>query len=181
MPRSFFMRGPTPIRRTLQYLESGTIALRDQVRIVNVYYRNRDLAHKGAREFVFWNFPQLQYQNPGVQLLTFVNTMPTPYIEAFLESGKKVVIDVFDHSRQQVSDRVKGTLGKTEQILSAEAQARRTVANPANFGKGFPRHCICEIPGQIPCPRVICFPDHMKRKHYEDPFSPDSPMKAKEE
>lgn len=25
-------------------------------------------------------------------------------------------------------------------------------SNPANFGNKFARQCICEVPGQVPCP-----------------------------
>ncbi|GAU93122.1 hypothetical protein RvY_05109 [Ramazzottius varieornatus] len=177
MPRNFFMSGPAPIRRTLRYLEGSPYALRDQVRILNIFFRSRDLAHKGTREFVFHNFPQLQYKNPDVQLLTFLNLMPTPYIQAFLENGEKVHIDLFDHTRQEVQDRVLQVLCKGQSILSAEAKARQTIANPANFGKGFLRHCICAVPGQTPCPGAVTFPHFMRRKYYEDPTDPDSPLK----
>ncbi|XP_055342735.1 probable 28S ribosomal protein S25, mitochondrial [Paramacrobiotus metropolitanus] len=179
MPRfkNFFMSGPAPIRRTLQYLEGGQIQLRDEVRIVCMYWRDRDFAHKGAREFVFWNYPQLQYKNPHVQFLTFTNYMPTPVIQAYLENGQKVLLDVFDNTRHEIHERVRKTIGKSEEILAAEAVARQTIANPANFGKGFPRHCICEVPGQIPCSNVVPFPKEMRRKFYENPYDVDSPMK----
>lgn len=177
MPRNFFMSGPAPVRRTLRYLESGQNALRDQVRILNIYFRTRDYAHKGTREFIFYNFPQFQYKNPDVQLLTFVNMMPTPFIQAFLDNGEKVHIDLYDHTRQEVQDRLQLALCKGQKILSAEARARQTVANPANFGKGFCRHCICAVPGQTPCPGAVTFPHFMRRKYFEDPHDPDSPLK----
>lgn len=36
--------------------------------------------------------------------------------------------------------------------------------NPANFGVGCDRACICELPGQIPCPGVVPLPNHMRGK-----------------
>ena len=93
------------------------------------------------------------------------------------DNGEKVHIDLYDHTRQEVQDRLQLALCKGQKILSAEARARQTVANPANFGKGFCRHCICAVPGQTPCPGAVTFPHFMRRKYFEDPHDPDSPLK----
>jgi len=42
--------------------------------------------------------------------------------------------------------------------------AREKKDNQANFGYGCERHCICEVPGQVPCPAVVPLPDHMRGK-----------------
>ncbi len=47
-----------------------------------------------------------------------------------------------------------------EQVLKAKREAEY---NPANFGDSYRgRHCICEVPGQIPCPAKVPVnkPDH---------------------
>ena len=40
--------------------------------------------------FVLHNF-QVQYKNPDVQIATFTNITPTPFISCYLEDGKKVI------------------------------------------------------------------------------------------
>lgn len=37
--------------------------------------------------------------------------------------------------------------------------------NIANFGVGCEKSCICEIPGQLPCPGVCPIPKHMRGKY----------------
>lgn len=49
-------------------------------------------------------------------------------------------------------------------VLKMEAQAKEKKENPANFGYLCEKHCICEIPGQIPCPGVVPLPNHMRGK-----------------
>lgn len=49
--------------------------------------------------------------------------------------------------------------------MDAEARLAESKDNPANFGYGCSRHCICEIPGQVPCPGTVPLPDHMRGKH----------------
>lgn len=36
--------------------------------------------------------------------------------------------------------------------------------HPSHFGAQCARPCICEIPGQVPCPGVIPLPNHMRGK-----------------
>lgn len=35
------------------------------------------------RDFVFWYLPQLQYKNPNVQIVTFKNITPSPFIKCY--------------------------------------------------------------------------------------------------
>ena len=79
-----FMKGAAPIRRTLQYLESSNLVLRDRIQIFSVNYNTTGENHEGARQFVFWNLPQLQYKNPAIQVATFKNMTPSPFIQCFL-------------------------------------------------------------------------------------------------
>lgn len=49
--------------------------------------------------------------------------------------------------------------------LKAEAFAREKKANPANFGVRCHHHCMCEIPGQVPCPGWVPLPKELRGKH----------------
>jgi len=37
--------------------------------------------------------------------------------------------------------------------------------NPADFGYGCGRWCICEVPGQVPCPGYTPLPKEMRGKY----------------
>lgn len=50
-------------------------------------------------------------------------------------------------------------------VLEAEEKQKEKKDNPANFGFGCDRHCICEIPGQVPCPGTIPVPKQWRGKH----------------
>merc|ERR1712121_490034 len=101
----------------------------------------------GARDFVFWNLPQVQFKNPNVQIVTFKNLTPSPFITCFLKDNSKVYFDVDSQSNADIISRLTATLGKSKEKIAEKN-------NPANFGLnfGFARHCICSEPGQIPCP-----------------------------
>lgn len=54
----------------------------------------------------------------------------------------------FLHSKQQREDDLK----------------TKAKDNPAFFGVGCMRPCICMVPGQVPCPGIVPLPDHMRGK-----------------
>lgn len=128
------------------------------------------------RDFIYWHYPQVQYHNPDTQLIAYSNRFPTPFIQCHLTDGRSVLFDVFNQDRQTIHERVKAIVGKSRETLDAEAQAKRKVANPANFGKGFPRHCICEVTTQVPCPGVVMFPPAARGKFHENHFDLSSPL-----
>ena len=78
------MRGPAPIRRTIEYLERNKLVLKDRVKIFSINYNTKGDNHEGARQFVFWHLPQLQYKNPNIQIVTFKNLTPSPFIRCYL-------------------------------------------------------------------------------------------------
>lgn len=78
-----FMKGPAPVRRTLQYLNAGRLVLKERVKIFSVNYNTFGDHHDGARNFVFWKLAQVQYKNPGVQVVTFKNLTPSPFIRCY--------------------------------------------------------------------------------------------------
>ena len=79
-----FMKGVAPIRRTLEYLKNSPLVLKDRVKIFSVNYNTTEENHEGARQFVFWHLPQIQYKNPNIQILTFKNLTPSPFIRCYL-------------------------------------------------------------------------------------------------
>lgn len=158
------MKGNAPIRRTLQFLEAGKLVLKDQIQIFAVNYNVYGDHHKGARDFVFWHLPQVQYKNPHVQIATFKNLTPSPFIKCFYENGHQMLIDVDSKSKEEIYDHLVDVVGKTKEVLRAEAIAREKKDNPANFGAHCDKHCICEIPGQVPCPGICPLPNHMRGK-----------------
>uniref|UniRef100_A0A6M2DQ12 Small ribosomal subunit protein mS25 n=1 Tax=Xenopsylla cheopis TaxID=163159 RepID=A0A6M2DQ12_XENCH len=159
-----FMKGKFPIRRTLKYLESGKLMLKDHIKIFSLNYNTFGKHHQGARDFVYWYLPQIQYKNPAVQVITFKNLTPSPFIKCFLEDGNQILIDIDSKSKEEVYDHLIKVIGKSEKVLMTELKLKEKKDNPANFGYGCDRHCICEITGQLPCPGVVPLPLHLRGK-----------------
>ena len=49
-----------------------------------------------------------------------------------------------------------------------DAKVKREMLNPANFGTECDRYCICEVPGQVPCPSFVPLPEHIKGMKKKD-------------
>ncbi|XP_050698073.1 probable 28S ribosomal protein S25, mitochondrial [Eriocheir sinensis] len=158
-----FMKGRAPIRRTLQYLQNSNLVLKERVKIFTVNYNVNSKHHEGARDFVFWHLAQLQYNNPQVQVNTFKNLTPTPFIRVFFENGEDALVDCDSRPLKEIHSHVKKVFCKTDKKLAEEA--REAQSNPANFGWGCERQCICEMPGQVPCPGVVPLPKPMRGKY----------------
>ncbi|CAG0882325.1 unnamed protein product [Cyprideis torosa] len=161
-----FLKGNAPVRRTFKYLNSSNLELRENVRIVSFNYNVEGLNHAGTRDFIFWHFDQLQYKNPNVQLLSFVGMTPTPFIRAYFSNRAPVLLDVEGYTQEEVHQRLKKFLCKSDEQLKREAAQAAKVDNPANFGYGFHRHCVCELPGQVPCPGIVQLPDYLRRSEF---------------
>ena len=159
-----FMIGPAPIRRSLKYLEAGKLILKDGIQIFSVNYNTHGSNHKGTRDFIFWNLQQVKYKNPEVQVVTFKNLTPTPFIKCYYDDGKSMLIDVDNQEKEDIVDHLVKVVGKTKELLKQESIRLEKKDNPANFGVGCPRSCICVIPGQVPCPGVVPLPFHMRGK-----------------
>lgn len=161
------MKGRFPIRRTLEYLQKGDIIFKNRVKIMTVNYNTNGDLSDGARKFVFFNIPQIQYKNPWVQIMMFKNMTPSPFLKFYLDDGEQVLVDVEGKDHKNISQHVKKILGKSEEVLQAEAQAKMQASNPANFGpkKHFLRECMCEVEGQVPCPGNTPLPKEMTGKY----------------
>ncbi|CAL7939355.1 unnamed protein product [Xylocopa violacea] len=160
-----FMIGKEPIRRTLNYLNAGKLLLKNEIQIFSVNYNLVGKSHEGARNFVFWHLPQIQYKNPDVQVITFKNMTPTPFIKCYYEDGKTMLIDIDGQSKDDILMHLTKVVGKSRDVLSAESLAQQKADNSANFGVGCPRICMCLVPGQLPCSGIIPVPYHMRGKY----------------
>ncbi|KAK0179157.1 hypothetical protein PV327_007975 [Microctonus hyperodae] len=160
-----FMIGPSPVRRTLKYLEAGKLVLKKTIQILSINYNTAGDHHEGARQFVFWHLPQLQYKNPDVQILPLKNMTPSPFIQCFYENGKRMLIDIDSKNKDEILEHLIKVIGKSEKLLEREAIASIKKENPANIGNGCSKHCICEVPGQLPCPSIVPVPQHMRGKY----------------
>ncbi|GJQ84114.1 putative 28S ribosomal protein S25 [Trypoxylus dichotomus] len=159
-----FMKGRAPIRRTIQYLEAGKLIFKNEIKVFTVNYNTYGDHHKGAREFVFWYLPPIQYKNANVQICSFKNLTPSPFIKCYYDTGHQMLIDVHNRTKEEIYEHLIKVVGKTKEVLEAEVLAREKKDNPANFGVGCEKACICEISGQIPCPAVCPLPKHMRGK-----------------
>ncbi|KAL0600051.1 28S ribosomal protein S25, mitochondrial [Plecturocebus cupreus] len=161
------MKGRFPIRRTLQYLNQGNLVFKDSVKVMTVNYNTRGELGEGARKFVFFNIPQIQYKNPWVQIMMFKNMTPSPFLRFYLDSGEQVLVDVETKSNKEIMEHIRKILGKTEEALREEEEEKKQLSHPANFGprKYCLRECICEVEGQVPCPSLVPLPKEMTGKY----------------
>lgn len=155
-----FMKGPAPIRRTWNYLMKGDLLFKKNIQIMTVNYNVDQKSSVGAYEFAFWELPRMQFKNPEVQFLKFKNLTPTPYIQFYFKNGENLLVDVYGKSKEEISQHMKNTFCLSKE--AEEAEKEKEVINPANFGPKYRRHCICEVPGQVPCPSYVPLPEHMK-------------------
>lgn len=134
---------------------------------MTVNYNTHGELSEGARKFVFFSIPQIQYKNPWVQIMMFKNITPTPFLKFYLDDGEQVLVDVEGKEFKEISQHVKKILGKSDDVLQAEARAKMQSSNPANFGpkKYCLRECICEVEGQVPCPSTTPLPNRMTGKY----------------
>lgn len=75
-----------------------------------------------------------------------------------------MVIDADSRSKDEILDHLVKVVGKSEELLNQESIALEKKDNPANFGVGCDKNCICIIPGQLPCPGIVPLPYHMRVK-----------------
>lgn len=160
-----FMIGRAPIRRTLKYLEAGELYLKSKIQIFSVNYNTYGENHQGTRDFVFWKIPQVQYKNPEVQIITFRNMTPTPFVKLYYEDGEQLLIDVDNKSKEQIMRHLVKVAGKSVREKDAESLTQRRMDNCANFGVGAKKSCMCVVFGQVPCPTTVPLPYHMRGKY----------------
>lgn len=106
------MKGRAPIRRTMDYLNAGKLVLKDKIKIFSVAYNINGQNNTGAKDFVFWYLPQIQFKNPDVQVATLKNLTPSPFIKCYFEDGRKILIDVDNKSKEDILDHLTKTVGE---------------------------------------------------------------------
>ncbi|EHA98692.1 28S ribosomal protein S25, mitochondrial [Heterocephalus glaber] len=160
------MKGRFPIRRTLQYLGQGPVMFKDSVKVMTVNYNTYGKLGEGARKFVFFNIPQIQYKNPWVQIIMFKNMTPSPFLRFYLDSGEQVLVDMETKSNGEIVEHICRILGKSKETLEQEEQEKQRLSHPANFGprRYCLRECMCEVEGQVPCPGLVPLPKEMTGK-----------------
>ncbi|XP_058024632.1 small ribosomal subunit protein mS25 [Ahaetulla prasina] len=160
------MKGRFPIRRTLQYLSQGDVVFKDCVKIMTVNYNLHGELNEGARKFVFFNIPQIQYKNPWLQIVMFKDMTPSPFLRFYLDTGEQVLVDIEEKTNREISEHIKKILGKSEETIRIDEEKKRKW-HPATFGckKYHLRECMCEIDGQIPCPGKVPLPKEMTGKY----------------
>lgn len=160
------MKGRFPIRRTLQYLGQGNVVFKASVKVMTVNYNTYGELSEGARKFVFFNIPQIQYKNPWVQIMMFKNMTPSPFLRFYLDSGEQVLVDMETKSNGEIVEHVRRILGKSEETLQREELEKQRLSHPANFGprRYCLRECMCEVEGQVPCPGLVPLPKEMTGK-----------------
>lgn len=159
------MKGRAPIRRTIQYLKAGKLILKSRIQIFSINYNVLDSHHAGARQFAFWILPQVQYKNPNVQVVRLRNMTPSPFIRCYYEDGKQILIDIDSQTKEDILEHLIKVVGKTQEILTRESHVTEIRHNPANFGVGCEKPCICQMEGQLPCSAVVPLPYHMRGKY----------------
>lgn len=163
-----FTKGTTPLVQSTKYLESDPLHFRNSVQVMLAHFNEKQPSSEGLKQFCVWTIPQIQYQNANVQINILKEMTPSPWIQFYLhdphtEVEETVVVDCYGKTREQISDHIRRILGKTPKMLKREASLEAT--NPAHFGYGCNRWCMCEVEGQVPCPDKEMIP-HMKRGKY---------------
>lgn len=148
-----FMKGPAPWRRTLDYLKSGTLVFKEKVKVCSISYNEHEPTSEGLKRFVFWHLPQIQFKNPQVQCVQLKNIVKSPFISFHLADDNnnldKLLVNCYMKTHTEILDYCQKLVGKTALEIEQEAQK-----NPANFGKGCSRFCICQVPDQMACRKL---------------------------
>lgn len=67
-----------------------------------------------SSDFVFWHLPQIQYKNPEVQVVTFKNMTPSPFVRCYFDDGKQMLIDVDSRTREEIMEHLIKVVGKSK-------------------------------------------------------------------
>lgn len=159
--------GRFPFRRTYEFLKAGNLILKSDVKTVLLNYTHRKNS-LGLRNFIYKDIPQIQFKNHTVQIMALRNKSDIPVINVFLGDGRKVTIDVESKTGPEILSIFGKVAGATD--LEREDRAMPKYPgrfNPANFGKYGHCYCICEKPGQFPCPSRVPHPEAKKPKFWQ--------------
>ena len=102
------------------------VVFKDSVKVMTVSYNTHGELGEGARKFVCFNIPQIQYKNPWVQIMMFKNMTLTPFLRFYFDSGEQVLVDMETKSNKQVVEHIKKILGKNEE--TSRKRSRRKIS-----------------------------------------------------
>lgn len=74
--------GKFPFRRTFEFLNSGKLILKSDVKNVLLNYTTKQES-LGLRNFIYKDVPQIQYKNRTVQITTTRNRLTYPVVHVF--------------------------------------------------------------------------------------------------
>jgi len=160
-------KGRFPYRRTVEFLNAGTLRLRGRVQTIAVNLTSGKSSN-GLRNFVMRDIPQIQYKNPHKQIVCFRDKEEFPNLTLWCVGGEKELIDVEGKSADQIVKLLELAASATESELLRKEVAKVKYPgriNAANFGKNGHCFCICEKPGQVPCPSRVKFDKPRKWWH----------------
>ncbi|CAG5135536.1 unnamed protein product [Candidula unifasciata] len=83
---------------------------------------------------------------------------------AIFADGSKLVMDVDSQKKDTIYEQVRKIFCKSDEVLQKEAVAKEKKSNPASFGYMCVHECMCEIPGQAPCPAYVVPPKEQRGK-----------------
>lgn len=160
-----FMKGAAAWRRTLNYLNSGSLVFKEKVKVCAVNFHETEPESDGLRRFVFWHLAQIQYKNPNVQCVQLKNIVRSPFItfhtlDEDTQKIESIQVNCYKKSEHEILEYCRHLVGKSEAQLEKEAQK-----NMANFGENCSRYCICLVEGQVACPRYKPLPHYMRGKY----------------
>ena len=131
---------------------------------INVRYAKNTLKHAtGLIRFNNLYVSALIAKNPQVQILTYYDTTPTPYIEVHIEKKGEaeavpIYVDCTDKSEVEILKHIQKVFGKVPEQVALEA--RQAIPKNELFGSatvmnlvGCSRDCMCRGEGQYPCPK----------------------------
>ena len=160
------MRGPAPWRRTFEYLNSGKLVFRENVKIFSINYHDTLPESEGLRKFIFWHLAQVQFKNPKVQCVQLKNVTYTPFISIYSIRDKKLQkldVNCYKRTHTEIMDWLVKIQGKESHEIT---DSRLRNKNPATFKlMDLDRYCICQVPGQVSCPQFKPLPMHMRGKY----------------
>lgn len=159
--------GKFPFRRTFEFLNSGKLILKSDVKNVLLNYTTKQES-LGLRNFIYKDVPQIQYKNRTVQITTTRNRLTYPVVHVFFGNGKKVAMDVESKTGPEILEMFGKVAGATEMEQKDSVKEKYPGRlNPANFGRFGHCYCICQKPGQRPCTAIVPHPEAKKPKFWQ--------------
>ena len=93
--------GKFPFRRTFEFLNSGKLILKSDVKNVLLNYTTKQES-LGLRNFIYKDVPQIQYKNRTVQITTTRNRLTYPVVHVFFGRYRKLYDIILSQLHKQL-------------------------------------------------------------------------------